>query len=118
MDAAVIRLQLPAGVAFLAAFDDAADKYAGRRGFEDGGALFTSVTSAAVRAVASASPSTIEFVANEQATKIVAVVRGQQPTSAMAASATDAFTTAASGLAPAPTVNAASAVIEFSLPLT
>jgi hypothetical protein len=118
MDASVIRLQLPAGAAFLAAFDDAAFKYAGRRGFADGGVLFTTITSAAVRAVASASPATIELVAREHTAKIVTVVRGQQPASAMTASATDAFTTAASGLAPAPTVNAASAVIEFSLPLT
>ena len=118
MDAAVIRLQLPAGAAFLAAFDDAADKYAGRRGFADGGALFTTITSAAVRAVASASPAMIELVAREHTAKIVTVVRGQQPASAITQSTADAFTSAASGVAPAPTLDAATAVIEFSLPLT
>ena len=118
MDAAVIRLQLPAGEAFIAAFDDAADKYAGRRGFADGGALFTRLTSAAVRAVATASPATIELVARETTGQIVAVVSGQSPTAAMATAGVAAVNKAAVGLANAPRVDTAGATIEFSLPLT
>ena len=116
MDAAVIRLKLPAGDAFLAAFDDAADKYASRRGFADGGAAFTRVTSAAVRAVAAASPATIELVAREHTGQIVASVRGQGPASEIPASAATAVNTAAAGV-PTPTIDASSALIEFALPL-
>lgn len=117
MDAAVIRLQLPAGEAFIAAFDDAADKYAARRGFADGGALFTKIASAAVRAVASAAPATIELAAREHAGRIGAVIRGHGATIEIPAAAMSAVATTASELAEPPTVDASAAIIEFSVPL-
>lgn len=118
MDAAVIRLQLPAGAAFHAAFDDAADKYASRRGFDDGGALFTRLTSVAVRAVASSAPATIELVARERTGQIMAVVRGQSPASVIDPSEVDTVMTAGAELTSPPTCDASAAVIEFALPLS
>ncbi len=117
MDAAVIRLQLPAGAPFHAAFDDAADKYSARRGFDDGGALFTKLTSAAVRAVASSSPAMIELIARERTGQIVARVSGQNPASSIDAEAADAMMAAATELSSPPTCDTSGAVIEFSLPL-
>ena len=115
MDAAVVRLQLPANAALLPAFDDAADKYASRRGFADGGTRFVAVAEAAVRAVASSSPSTISMTATEFGDRVQLDVVGADPSAAMDGRAIDAVTSAGPGLDV--TVDAAAAAVRATVSL-
>ena len=118
MEATAVRVRLPGGETFTAAFVEAVQKYALRRGFSgEGTERFVAVLEPSVMAVSSSSPAAVELIVADEGGAIRTELHGIEPSHAVTGAAREAIDRAVADIAEveAVTVDLDGAIVRFTI---